>query len=258
MTEVERQPAHSRRAALVETAQRLETELGEPQLATLARIKTIDDQLRRRENRRTSARRLHAPPEMLEAIGPRPERPLELQRWCRQVTAFDLSKTRARRRGPERQRRLPTWRGQGAGNATAPIWRQLAWLLATAPGWLPATLRSDAPRGTAHEEPCASPLAGCCWPAALPQSRGIPRRPARVAEVERALRGGQHVGGVKQPLVYVGIEDAHGLERQDVHGGDLNSAHIEGGASNVAEATTVAQRGHIPVDAAVDRRLQAA
>jgi hypothetical protein len=36
MTEVERQPAHSRRAALDETAQRLETELGEPQLATLA------------------------------------------------------------------------------------------------------------------------------------------------------------------------------------------------------------------------------
>jgi hypothetical protein len=78
----------------LDTRKRLETELGEPQLATLARIKTIDDQLRRLENRRTSARRLPAPPETLEAIGrcPEPARPAS---WCRQAAAFDLSKTRA-------------------------------------------------------------------------------------------------------------------------------------------------------------------
>ena len=96
--EVERQLAQSRRAALGETAQRLETQLGEPQLATLAVVTAIDDELRRRDSRQASARRLLAPPEMLEAIGPRPERPLELQRWCRQVAAFDSGRTRARDR----------------------------------------------------------------------------------------------------------------------------------------------------------------
>jgi hypothetical protein len=81
--------AGSRHAALVEAAQGLEAQLDAAGLGAFATVTLIEDELARRVSRRMTARRLLAPPAMLEAIGPRPERPLELQRWCREVATFD-------------------------------------------------------------------------------------------------------------------------------------------------------------------------
>jgi conjugative relaxase-like TrwC/TraI family protein len=88
---IERMLEQDRHAALAETARRLETGLGEPELTTMARVSVLQRELRRREHRATTARRLIVSPDMFEAIGPRPERPLELARWCRNATTFELA-----------------------------------------------------------------------------------------------------------------------------------------------------------------------
>ena len=92
--------AGSRHAALAEAARGVEEQIDEAGLGSLATVSAIEDELSHRASRRMSARRLLAPPEMLEAIGPRPERPLELQRWCREVAIFDSEQS-----GPRTERR---------------------------------------------------------------------------------------------------------------------------------------------------------
>jgi hypothetical protein len=79
----------SRRVALVEAAHNLEAQIDAVRLDRLAAATLVDDELARRAARHTAARRLIAPPAMLEAIGPRPERPLALRRWSHEIAEFD-------------------------------------------------------------------------------------------------------------------------------------------------------------------------
>jgi conjugative relaxase-like TrwC/TraI family protein len=62
-----------------------EERLSEADIDAVARLRCVEQELERRERLAASGRRLVAPPAMLEAIGPRPERPAELDRWRRRV-----------------------------------------------------------------------------------------------------------------------------------------------------------------------------
>jgi conjugative relaxase-like TrwC/TraI family protein len=97
-SEVERRLDASRRTNLRREARQLERRLDIGALGTLATVNLIEDELRQRKELQASARRLVAPPEMLQAIGPRPERPIELRRWCARTAALDADPARGRTR----------------------------------------------------------------------------------------------------------------------------------------------------------------
>jgi len=90
-----------RRRALRAAAAKLEREMDPVGLELVSRVEAIERELDRRRQLAACGRRLVAPPAMLEAIGPRPERPIQLAAWRLRAARFDPSaRTRARHRGP--------------------------------------------------------------------------------------------------------------------------------------------------------------
>jgi conjugative relaxase-like TrwC/TraI family protein len=89
-----------RRRALRATAARLEGEIDPLGIELVARVEAIERELNRRHQLAACGRRLVSPPAMLEAIGPRPERPVELRAWRLRAVALErASRRRARHVG---------------------------------------------------------------------------------------------------------------------------------------------------------------
>ncbi len=92
--QVETDLATSRCAALRDEAHRLEATLADKDLSAAARLSLMQEELARRDRLNGAAQSLEPGAEVLKALGSRPERPVQLRFWRRQVMRFSSRRAR--------------------------------------------------------------------------------------------------------------------------------------------------------------------